>query len=208
MRDPQGGVGIERARAMQGHDLAEAVAGDKVRTDTSGVQQGKLRQGGGSDGRLRLRCQGVVLAALCVCAERRGGEHRVLQALAIAAQLIPHLAREVELHGDLGAHADVLAALAGKDERKLACLRGAESGVHAGLCDEVAGAAQLIGQACELVAQVIDIRRYQRGTRGGRRIEGELTIARACKESSRFDGTCKVGAGLCQRSAGGCGEKK
>ena len=136
-RNGQRAVDIETARQMQRHDLAEAVATGHVRINAEAFKQGKLGERDSGDGRLRIL---HFREALCLFAKfdliesgRREGETVKLfrAGYLVASCNIPNRTCRREGHGKVCAHADILAALAGEQERNLAGLWWHGGGMNA-----------------------------------------------------------------------------
>ncbi len=121
----------------KGGDLPEAVAGGGVRGHAQHVEQRELREAGGGNGRLRVLHRGE-FSLLCTDrrrVERRLGEHDPMQIGEITIEPVPHGEGFGELQGEIGAHPHVLAALTGKDERRLTGARRTQAQTDVGVLE-------------------------------------------------------------------------
>ena len=153
-RDPQHVVLAEHPGGVQGRDLAEAVAGHGAVAEAHRAQQAQAGQARDADGRLGVLGggEGGELGGLFVGGEHRAGEAHRVAVEAEAGGAVPGAAGQRELHRELGAHVQVLAALAGEQQADLALGRAhpveaaAELGVGGvgGLGDGLGGGAQLL----------------------------------------------------------------
>ena len=110
------------ARRREGGDLTEAVTGRRIGGHTEHVEQRKLRKACGRDGRLGIRHRGE-LGLLCIQrgrVEYRLREHHTGKIGEITIEPIPDREGLGKVECEIGAHPDVLAPLAGEEERRLA----------------------------------------------------------------------------------------
>ena len=117
-RDAEHVLLAEHARGVQGRDLAEAVPRDRAGLDAELAEHRQQRRARAADRRLSpLRGpqrQLVGLAGRVV--EARDREHDPLEPEPEVRRAIPSSARGREVHGQVGAHLHVLAALAGEEQ--------------------------------------------------------------------------------------------
>ena len=154
-------VGRQDARRGQRADLAEAVPGCGIGPHAQDVEQRELGEAGGGDGRL-----GVVHRGECGALRlRRGGierrfrEHHPVQVGEVAVEGVPHRERAREGERKVGTHPDVLAALAGEEEGRLADASRTEANGDIGIGEA------LRGPADERAAQPFGERLQRRGVR-------------------------------------------
>ena len=153
----------ERPGCVQCSDLAEAVAGDRRGVEAQAPHQTEHRRARGADGRLRPAGGAEqILVSLGVGVGEPGRRvDDAVEPLAVfepdVGRCVPRGARDVEGHGELGTHAEVLAPLPWEQERDVA-LHGAEPEAHAVGSLERLGRrlAQPAGSAVELGEQVVD----------------------------------------------------
>jgi hypothetical protein len=115
---------------VQCDQFPEAVSADAVGFDTRRTQRGQQR--GALHGQRRLSPLGPgeqgLLRRSVLFRERRDGEHHPVQGeLVVEGQLrrtVPHLPGLRQVHGEVGPHAGVLAALAGEEQRQPSGLGG------------------------------------------------------------------------------------
>ena len=110
---------------VQGRDLAVGVTRDRIRGDPELIEHRQQRQAGRADGRLGplRRCERGGLRVSIRVGERRWRERELVHSAAVEAlsgDPVPHVARCVDAHRHVGAHADVLRALAWEQERDAA----------------------------------------------------------------------------------------
>ena len=177
-------VGRQDSGRSQRADLAEAVARGCIGPYTQNVEQRELGEAGGGDGRL-----GVVH-----CGERgalglhRGGvehrfrEHHPVQVGEVAVEGVPHRQRAREGECEVGTHPDVLAALAGEEEGRLAVAGRAESDRDIGIRQALGGTVgERAAQPVDECLQRGGVRCHQTRARSLRCIE----IARGFERDAR-----------------------
>ena len=130
-------VGLRQgACCMQRGDLAEAVSANVARCESDRIEHTKQAEAGRADRRLRPLCSGEqrLVDAVGAVLERPDREDDVVERVVVPVLIsreIPSVHRLVEVHREVGAHEEVLAALAGEDERDVT-RRSAGSVVDAG----------------------------------------------------------------------------
>ena len=203
-------VGGQDARRSQRTDLAEAVARGGIGPHTQNLQQRQLGEAGGGDGRLgvvhrgergalRLRRGGV---------ERRFREHHPVQVGEVTVDGVPHRERAGEGECEVGAHPDVLAALAGEEEGRLAVAGRAEADGDIGIGESLRGAvgeraAQPFGECL----QCGGVRRDQTRAGGLRCVEVARRLVGDARQALPGAGRGKdLGGALLQVGGGGRAE--
>jgi hypothetical protein len=115
-------IASPRRRAITSRHFAEAVAGHGVGLKAEASQDRELGKTDGGNGRLGVghvgEAQGLALALRIVERMRRKGQfmQRPAGERRQRSRAVPHGARVLEGKGEPGAHAQVLAALAGKQK--------------------------------------------------------------------------------------------
>ena len=135
-------VSRQDARGCQRADLAEAVARGGIGPHAQNLQQRQLGEAGGGDGRLGVVHRGErgPLRIFRSGVERRFWEHHPVQVGEITVDGVPHRECAGEGECEVGAHADVLAALAGEEEGRLAVAGRADADGDIGIGEALRGA--------------------------------------------------------------------
>ncbi len=126
------------ARCVQGGDLAKAVSGDVLRVEPDRVEHAKQSEAGRADRRLRpMRCpEQRLVDVVGAFFERRDRKDHIVERMVVPVLIgreIPGIHGLGEVHREIRAHEQVLAALARKDERDVT--RGSPRSVmDAGRC--------------------------------------------------------------------------
>ena len=146
-RDVHHGVEIRAAGGVERGDLTEAVATHAIGRDFEALQNIQQCHAGRADGGLGplglRQARGLGLSVLI-------GEHRFREdGIGHPGSAVPGFAGFVKGHGDIGGHADVLAALAGEHERG-ATFGLARAGIDAG--HGAIGGVELLFQVREGIA--------------------------------------------------------
>ena len=204
-------VSRQDARGCQRADLAEAVARGGIGPHAQNLQQRQLGEAGGGDGRLGVmhRSERGPLRIFRSGVERRFREHHPVQVGEVTVDGVPHCECAGEGECEVGAHPDVLAALAGEEEGRLAVAGRAEADGDIGIGESLRGAvgeraAQPFGECL----QRGDVRCDQTCAGGLRCVE----VARGFEGDARqaFAGACRgkdLGGPLLQVGGGGRAER-
>ena len=196
-RDRDAGALVEEPRRDARGDLAEAVPADDRRREPRLLEQSEHPEARRRDPGLRPLGRRQLLLELCarLVPEDRARVDAVRERLAASVHgrrgVIPDLAHTVEVHREIGAHADVLTALPGEEHRDRARrrerVRAPGRVVDAARRGErrVAALLDRLCRGAELVAGVRFVRRDDRDARVRRRVERELLLLREVHERAR-----------------------